>query len=70
MTILPSFLLRVSENLGVAGVHWERITQELYLMTEFLEGINYVVGCVMIEQEVHTSGDAICLATNKSISPR
>jgi hypothetical protein len=37
---------------------------------QLLQQIAQVVGDVMIEQELHSEAEAVCLATSKSISPR
>jgi hypothetical protein len=39
-------------------------------VTELLQQITQVIGDVMIEEELHSEGGAICLAMSRSISPR
>lgn len=45
-------------------------TKQRDVVTGFLQQTAQVVGDVMIEQELHSEGGAICLATSRSISPR
>ena len=58
------------ENCLVGGIARKGFTQQCNVVTELLQQITQVIGDVMIEQELHSEGGAICLAISRSISPR
>ena len=58
------------ENCLVVRIARKGFTQQRDVVTELLQEIAQVVGDIMIEQELHSEGGAICLATSRSISPR
>ena len=54
----------------VGGIAGKGFTQERNIVAELLEQVAQIVGYVVVEQELHSEANAICLATSKSISPR
>lgn len=54
----------------VGGIAGKGFAQERDIVAQLLEQVAQVVGHVVVEQELHSGGSAICLATSKSISPR
>ena len=58
------------EDSRVGGIAGKRLPQERDTVAELFEQVAKVVRDVVVEQELHSEADAICLATSKSISPR
>jgi len=54
----------------IGGIAGKSFAQKRDIVTKMFEQIAQVIWHIVVEQELHSEADDICLATSKSISPR